>query len=48
MNSTEDNECQHCNGTGEGLYDGQNCSACHGSGIDCSGCEGDDYEPYTD
>jgi len=39
----EDNMCSHCNGTGEGMYDGSRCSVCGGSG------EGDyDYEPDYD
>ena len=24
--------CPHCNGSGEGMYDGLTCSACHGGG----------------
>jgi hypothetical protein len=39
----DDNMCSHCNGTGEGQYDGSRCSVCGGSG------EGDvDYEPDYD
>jgi hypothetical protein len=26
--------CGHCNGSGEGMYDGTTCSACGGSGIE--------------
>ena len=28
----EDPSCQHCAGTGEGMYDGQSCSVCRGRG----------------
>jgi len=24
--------CSHCNGSGEGMYDGSSCRVCHGSG----------------
>lgn len=26
-------DCSHCNGTGEGQYEGQVCTACHGKGV---------------
>ena len=28
----ESTDCNDCDGTGEGQYDGQNCSSCRGSG----------------
>ena len=27
-----DNTCKFCSGTGEGMYDGQNCTKCKGKG----------------
>ena len=29
----EDDECDHCRGTGEGQFDGTSCSYCHGTGV---------------
>jgi DnaJ-class molecular chaperone len=29
----EDENCNHCNGSGEGMYDGSTCSMCKGSGV---------------
>lgn len=29
-----DDLCGYCDGSGEGMYDGSACSACHGSGIE--------------
>ena len=31
--------CAHCNGSGEGMYDGTTCSYCHGSGVESEGEE---------
>ena len=39
--------CGHCNGSGEGIYDGSHCSICRGSGVSydsCSYCYGTDGE----
>lgn len=35
--------CGHCNGSGEGMYDGTTCSACGGSGIERDDSGSDDY-----
>lgn len=42
-----DNYCSHCNGTGEGMWDGSVCNVCGGSGIieDERDYEPDDNEP---
>jgi len=26
--------CSHCNGSGEGMYDGTRCTSCKGSGVE--------------
>lgn len=42
-----DDDCGHCNGTGEGMYDGSSCSNCNGTGVEiiiCDCDEGKDYE----
>jgi DnaJ-class molecular chaperone len=40
----EEQECSWCNGCGEGDYDGAACRKCHGTGIEPSDKEDDDYE----
>jgi len=30
----EDEICNGCSGSGEGMYDGSNCYKCHGSGVE--------------
>lgn len=48
-NFYDDNDCPHCDGTGEGMYDGQSCGACRGSGIAKGEREDDEFnEPYAD
>lgn len=40
----DEEECSWCNGCGEGDYDGAACRKCHGTGIEPSDKEDDDYE----
>ena len=40
----EEQECSWCNGCGEGDYDGAACRKCHGTGIEPTDKEDDDYE----
>lgn len=32
-NVEDDNTCFHCNGSGEGQYDGTRCTFCKGKGV---------------
>jgi DnaJ-class molecular chaperone len=44
---TEDGEldyCAGCNGTGEGQYEGANCSSCGGSGFERVSADEDDFD----
>ena len=48
----EDQICGHCNGSGEGMWDGSTCSICGGDGVikderDYDG-DWDDYHPHYD
>ena len=36
--------CPQCNGSGEGMYDGSICHACHGSGVERDDSRREDYE----
>jgi DnaJ-class molecular chaperone len=36
--------CSACNGTGEGQYDGANCSSCGGSGFERPDEDPDDFD----
>lgn len=40
----DEEECSWCNGCGEGDYDGAACRKCHGTGVEPSDKEDDDYE----
>ena len=47
----EEEICCHCNGSGEGMYDGTRCTYCKGSGIeyvlkeeDVINCKGEGVE----
>ena len=47
MNDDE-NGCQRCNGTGEGMHDGQICLACRGIGIENGDSDDDNFDgPYS-
>lgn len=47
--SDDDHDCQYCDGTGEGMHDGQSCSACCGSGIEKVDSDDDNFDgPYSD
>ena len=35
-------QCTHCNGSGEGMYDGSTCLWCGGSGADERGSDEDE------
>lgn len=39
-------DCSWCHGCGEGDYDGAACRRCHGSGIEPSERDDDDYDTY--
>jgi len=36
--------CPQCNGSGEGMYDGSTCHACHGSGVERDDSGREDWE----
>ena len=36
--------CPQCAGSGEGMYDGSRCHACHGSGVERDDTGKEDYE----
>ena len=36
--------CHQCAGSGEGMYDGSICLACHGSGVERDDIGKEDYE----
>ena len=40
--------CPQCNGSGEGMYDGSICHACHGSGVERDDSGREDYEADGD
>jgi mono/diheme cytochrome c family protein len=40
----EPEECWTCRGTGEGQFDGQSCSVCHGSGVEPRQHDDDDFD----
>ena len=45
----EDEPCGHCNGSGEGMYDGSTCSWCKGTGVEPrinDDADDFDYEAY--
>ena len=46
----EDDEplCPHCNGSGEGMYDGSTCRSCGGSGVEERDRDYDDYDGPDD
>ena len=39
----EEEICCHCNGSGEGLYDGSRCGHCKGTGVEF---DNEGYEDY--
>ena len=44
----EPEECWTCRGTGEGQFDGQSCSVCHGSGVEPRQHDDDDFDVPDD
>lgn len=36
--------CSHCNGSGEGMYDGSVCRYCNGSGVERDDSRKEDWE----
>ena len=40
----DDTICPPCNGSGEGMYVGSKCHACHGSGVARDDSRREDYE----
>lgn len=40
----DDEDCEVCSGTGEGRWEGQSCSACHGTGVQASTGSDDDFD----
>ena len=45
IEDTEEQYCQHCNGSREGLYDGSTCGYCKGSGMEKGPVEYEDEPP---
>lgn len=48
VKENHDEDCQLCHGTGEGLYDGESCPHCHGSGIEPRARDDDDFDEPDD
>jgi len=48
LHEHEDEDCDLCNGTGEGLYDGESCHKCDGTGVLPAARDDDDFDVPDD
>ena len=44
IDDDEPGYCPQCSGSGEGMYDGSICHACHSSGVERDNSSREDYE----